>query len=106
MIEFTYVGEHFAFADVDSDVHIGSIMKGTNTFYEADVLEQLRDRLGSQATRGVAIDVGAYVGTHSVYFARVCRFAGVIAYEPDPATFEVLRRNVQLNGIGNKTICV
>ena len=27
MIEFTYVGQHFAFADVDSDVHIGSIMK-------------------------------------------------------------------------------
>ena len=106
MIEFTYVGQHFAFADVDSDVHIGSIMKCTKTFYEADVLEQLRDRLGFEAAKGVAIDVGAYVGTHSVYFARVCRFAEVIAYEPDPDTFEVLRRNVQLNGIDNKTRCV
>jgi FkbM family methyltransferase len=106
MIQFTYVGQQFAFTDVDSDVHISSIMKDRNTFYEADVLEQLRDRLGLQAHEGVAIDVGAYVGTHSVYFARVCGFPKVIAFEPDPNSFEVLQRNLHLNGIDNRTVCV
>src|SRR5262249_25124806 len=52
------------------------------------------------------IDVGAYVGTHSVYFGRVCGFPQVIAFEPDPQSFEVLRRNIELNGVENKILCI
>lgn len=42
------------------------------------------------------IDLGANVGA----FAILAAFGGakVIAYEPEPATFEILKRNVALNG--------
>jgi FkbM family methyltransferase len=106
MIQFTYSGQEFAFANLDSDVHIGSVMKDANTFYEADVLEELRKRVSCHAGKSVAIDVGAYVGTHSVYFARVCGFPEVIAFEADPETFQILQQNITLNGINNQALCV
>jgi FkbM family methyltransferase len=50
----------------------------------------------------VAIDVGANVGTHTLAFARyVGSHGNVLAFEPQPAVFEVLQRNIDQNGLGN-----
>ncbi len=44
---------------------------------------------------GVAIDIGAHVGTLAIPFAR---YAGkVIAFEPGPETFAFLQKNITLN---------
>lgn len=49
--------------------------------------------------RGVVIDVGANVGGYTV---RACRRADiVVAIEPQPEVFEILRDNVELNCPGN-----
>lgn len=49
-----------------------------------------------------AVDVGAFVGTHTLAFARhaggVCR---VHAFEPDPRHFDLLTRNLDLNDLRN-----
>ncbi len=42
-------------------------------------------------------DLGANIGLHSIIMSR-CGFA-VRAYEPDPAHFEVLERNLRLNSV-------
>jgi FkbM family methyltransferase len=104
--QFVYMGQRFTFMNVHPSDHISALMKRTNTFYEVDVLEKIRDRLNSQGKKGVAIDVGAFVGTHSVYLARVCHFTQVMAYEPDPDSFETLRKNLYLNGVENRVACV
>jgi FkbM family methyltransferase len=44
--------------------------------------------------RGVAVDVGANVGNHSLYFAE--HFANVVSLEPNPRLFELLKLNAQL----------
>lgn len=50
----------------------------------------------------VAIDVGAHAGYFSVRFARWVGATGrVLAFEPHPASFEVLRRNVGRRGLRN-----
>lgn len=47
----------------------------------------------------VVMDLGANIGMVSVYCARRAGPAGrVYAYEPDPRNFEVLVRNLELNG--------
>lgn len=43
---------------------------------------------------GVVLDIGANIGNHSLFFAPHC--ARVVAYEPNPRTFQVLCLNAQL----------
>ena len=43
--------------------------------------------------QGTALDIGANIGNHALYFAH--RFRQVHAFEPNPHTFELLRFNVQ-----------
>lgn len=50
--------------------------------------------------RGVFVDVGAHIGTFSVAAAAHMGAAGkVIAFEPDPANYALLRENARLNGV-------
>lgn len=46
------------------------------------------------ATRGVALDVGANIGNHTVYFSNV--FKKVYSFEPSPDNFPLLQYNTRL----------
>lgn len=49
-----------------------------------------------------ALDLGAHVGYYTLLLARLVGPRGqVVAFEPDPDNFALLRRNVELNGYGN-----
>lgn len=43
--------------------------------------------------KGMALDIGANIGNHALYFAK--RFEQVHAFEPNPHTFDLLRFNAQ-----------
>lgn len=48
------------------------------------------------------IDVGAYIGTHTLAFSSLVGDAGKVhSLEAQPASFVVLRHNVAINGIEN-----
>ena len=50
--------------------------------------------------RDVVVDIGAHIGTFAIMAGRKTGKKGrVIAYEPVPETFEVLRRNIQINSL-------
>lgn len=49
--------------------------------------------------RGVVLDVGANVGTHSMAFAQ--HFKQVHAFEPNPALWPNFSRNMAINGLSN-----
>jgi 31-O-methyltransferase len=49
--------------------------------------------------RGVMVDLGANIGTVSLDFASLSPHLRIEAYEPNPSTLEVLRRNVAANGL-------
>ncbi len=67
--------------------------------YESQlVLERLRP--GS-----VFLDLGANIGYYTVLASQAVGSAGrVIAFEPEPGNFELLRRNAELNGLANATL--
>ena len=51
------------------------------------------------------VDVGAYIGTHSVAFSRFVGPQGrVIAIEPQPPSFELLARNIEMNALKNISV--
>jgi FkbM family methyltransferase len=48
------------------------------------------------------VDIGANIGSYSI-LASAGAGADCLAFEPNPKTFEWLRRNIDLNGLMNKT---
>ena len=81
--------------------------------YEKDYLITLIKWLESiqyNIFNGVAIDVGANIGNHSIFFSKF--FKKVYSFEPNPKTFELLKINSKLNnniyvkktGLSNKEI--
>jgi FkbM family methyltransferase len=51
---------------------------------------------------GWFVDVGANIGTQTIYALLSGRFCGAISIEPDPANRALLQRNIALNGLESK----
>lgn len=67
--------------------------------YEPEVTELLQDRLKGGMT---FVDLGAHVGYYTLLAARAVGTTGrVYAFEPEPANYALLGRNVETNGYGN-----
>lgn len=85
-------GQKFSIAYSDPS-HIRLVRK-KKTFLERDLLDKTR----SLGLCGVAIDVGANVGNHSIYMAKLCNFSRVFSIEPHPETCKLLMDNIAANG--------
>jgi len=87
------------FAGIVGD-HI-SIRIGTMGFYERHILDGVAAliRCCVPPRGGVVLDVGANIGNHALYLSRLVR--KVIAYEPHPHLFELLRLNCDMNRVNN-----
>ncbi|MEL6689456.1 MAG: FkbM family methyltransferase [Pseudomonadota bacterium] len=72
-----------------------------HSFYETPFLEAILSA-GVVAPGGVIVDAGANIGNHSVFFGRFLQASKVISFEPQPAVFETLQKNLDLNGIPGK----
>lgn len=73
------------------------------TFFEVRLLEMLEAK-GLVKPGGVVIDAGANIGNHSVFFSRFMGAAKVYAFEPQPAVFDILQRNYDLNGVRGQAV--
>ena len=94
-VAFTFSGKPVSLGFENSQDHIAEVIRKTGTFYEAEMLADARSRLFYPAC---AVDVGAHVGNHTVYFARVLGVR-TFAFEPYPETFRHLEANVAGNGL-------
>ena len=65
------------------------------------LIERARARGLMQGEKPVAIDIGANIGTHTVYLAS--RFARVHSFEPNPMIHHVLSANIALNKLDGVT---
>lgn len=84
---------HMAIAD-PRDVIQREHLEGK--FYEAEELAIIADNMPAGA---VFVDVGANVGNHTVYAARILGAAKVVPIECSPEAIALLRRNVVLNAL-------
>ena len=65
-------------------------------FNEPDVMDLLRSKMRKE---DVVFDVGAYHGVWSLILARHARH--VVAFEPNPGTYQVLKETIAVNRAGN-----
>jgi FkbM family methyltransferase len=94
-VRFRYAEQEFVFVGPESRSHPLSECERSGTFYELGMLEDMRTRLRPD---DLVFDVGAHIGTHSVYLAALCA-CRVIAFEPHPKAFAALCENVRRNGV-------
>ena len=67
------------------------------TVHKDDVVE-----LFCPAEGNIVIDVGAHIGLYTILGAKYVGSSGkVISIEPHPGNFEILKRNINLNGLTN-----
>jgi FkbM family methyltransferase len=105
-VEVECMGRRLRFKGIKDSDEILELMRKTKSLYEIEVLESVRDRLTLVSRKGLVIDVGAFIGTHSVYFALFCGVSEVLAYEADSLTFKALNVNMGVNGVDNVVTCV
>ncbi len=88
-------GRRYRLFHFDERDHIFRIARDTGKFYEYELLASLRLYLSREDQ---VIDVGANIGNHSIYFAAPCG-CRVIAFEPNPAAYQLLQLNIKYNGL-------
>jgi FkbM family methyltransferase len=54
----------------------------------------------------IFVDIGANIGTHTVYALRTGRFARAVAFEPEPHNARLLAMNIEANGLKGATTLI
>lgn len=88
-----------------SDAVIGHAIRTKRQFEEAEISNVVRliEELGRQVTHSTFIDIGANIGTHSLY-ALKNDFQRAICIEADAGNFKLLRINQILNEVDDRCI--
>jgi FkbM family methyltransferase len=86
-------GENLLYVDLADEVVTPAVVAKARREYEMDVYASL---LQPGMT---VIDVGANIGHYAIVAAR--RVGRVYAFEPEPRNFQLLARNVAVNGLSN-----
>ncbi|WP_345815730.1 FkbM family methyltransferase [Paraburkholderia sp. PREW-6R] len=96
---------------VFANEHIGGFIHvfGVYEQEELDVLFSFLDPLRDVFRAGLALDIGANIGNHSLYFSQ--KFNEVQSFEPDPSTYYLLQFNASFRkkiktfniGLGDRT---
>lgn len=73
----------------------------SNNYWDMSGLEIINKHLVEDA---VIVDIGANIGSHSLYWAIECNASKIYAFEPLPAMFEVLEKNIDLNNLHGRVI--
>lgn len=94
-VAFTAGGKQVTLRFASEQDHIARTIEATGGFYEAELLADMRSRLFFPEC---AVDVGAHVGNHTLYFSMMLGIK-TIAFEPNAETLELLEENVRENGV-------
>ena len=99
-LHFEHCGESITlFLPNADDDFVQKCMCQNKTFWE---IRQLNIAKKFFPKNGFFIDVGAYVGNHSVYAAKFFGAKKIFAFEPQRAIIPILKENISLNFIDDK----
>lgn len=95
-MKFEYNNHTFDIRGTSDSDHIFRAICSNSTFYEIDLLEYIRRLLFDDDGLGIAIDVGANIGNHSIFFRKFL-VGHVISIEPNSKVLPTLRANLTRN---------
>ena len=77
----------------------------TQNFYELDYLNHIctiKNGIITNAVQdGLVLDIGANIGNHTIFFLTQ-KARKVISFEPVKDTFDILKKNIEINNFQNK----
>lgn len=91
---------HFQFHEPGFEDHIHDSFLRKGNFYEEDLLRLLASL---HLSEGLVLDVGSYVGNHSIFFAGVMG-RPVVSIEANHAAHELLCKNIEINGLSGMVL--
>ncbi len=94
MVNITHRGRAFHIDGVSDNDHIVKQLARAGTFYEIDLLTYMESL---DLADGVAVDVGANIGNHTIFLSEFVR-KPVVAFEPNPVVLPLLKSNLTANG--------
>jgi len=100
VIQAHYTGKHLPYLRLWSGVVFKVVNTNNNlgTIVEVFHLKEYRDLEElKHVAAPVVIDIGANIGTFTVWALRTLRSARVVAYEPESTNFALLTENIRLN---------
>ena len=86
-------------ADKKMGFQVSHFDKGTLDYLYREVFARQHYYFRAQNDVPLILDCGANVGMASLYFKWLYPKAHVIAFEPDPATFQLLKENIARNNL-------
>lgn len=98
VVTFTNNGKNISMFLPNRQDHIQKVIAQGKMFYEDEMLEDIRLRVKPGQW---AIDVGANIGNHTVFFGAVCNL-NVYSLEPCEYFKSIITKNIELNDIGDK----
>ncbi len=91
---FATVRGHKIFLDPKDSLNLS--INGTYEEYETELMEKI------VKTGDIVLDIGANIGYYTLLFAKLVGKEGkVFAFEPDPANFALLKKNIEANSYAN-----
>lgn len=66
-------------------------------FIAEDIFVKQEYHFSSKVKNPEILDVGAHIGLASLYFKKLYPNAKIVAFEPNPSNFKLLRRNISQN---------
>lgn len=99
-------GDHVIALDPSDRVIADSVLR-SGQWQRADTERAIAilRRNGLLRQEALFVDVGANIGTQTVYAMLSGAFAGAVAFEPAPALGEICRMNMALNGLADRVDC-
>jgi FkbM family methyltransferase len=73
---------------------------------EIETAVQVLSEAGRLPPQAAFVDVGAHIGTHTIYALRTGRFTRAIAFEPEPRNARLLAMNLEANGLSDAVVVV
>lgn len=85
----------------DTD-HIQKHIFNNSCYYDQELLDFISKKwnngiISKQLKNATILDIGANIGNHSLYFFNNCNIKESYNFEPIKDTFEILKRNIELN---------
>lgn len=94
--------DHVLWCDRNDQLITAGVLKRGH--WQREDFEYVLERLTSSGP--IFVDVGANIGTQTIYALVSGRFSRAIAFEPDPRNFDLLSRNMAANGLSHQVTLV
>ena len=92
---------HESYVVNTSDLEIGLKTFVSREAFSSDMFRDVFSLLPKEHSKNTIVDIGANIGTISIYAIANNFFKTAIAFEPEPQNFRLLKTNVALNNLEN-----